>query len=201
MWSPTRTLLPSLIIWRATTTCGSGVSFEYCSGGRERDLVITNWSSSTSRMCSRFSRRYSWICVTTSSRPLPERMKSSTRVPISFERGHQSRRTRSRPFISRSTLPSAWSMRAAYFFLFSSSIVLKMPSSSNSRSSYLPLIVFFTVSASSLATSTSCVHELIMMLSVSPYTTVRPSSFSAMSFERDSASRPFLVISSAIGMA
>ena len=70
---------------------------------------------------------------TTSSRALPDRMKSSTAEPAWRESVHQSRRTRSRPFVSRvvtSSPPFSSTISAAYFFFLSSSIDFITPSMS-----------------------------------------------------------------------
>jgi len=71
---------------------------------------------------------------TTSSRALPDRMKSSTAEPAWRESVHQSRRTRSRPLVSRvvTRAPSGFSstMSAAYFFFLSRSMHFITPSMS-----------------------------------------------------------------------
>ena len=64
------------------------------------------------------SRSFSWIRLTTSSAASPDRIWSSTYSPVSLERPHQSRRTMSRPFISRTvvgTPPSRSSIISAAY--------------------------------------------------------------------------------------
>ena len=116
---------------------------------------------------------------TTSSAGRPERIRSSARLPCALAMSDQSRRTISRPFCSITVViwPSTpcSTLSAAYFFFFRSNIDLYTPSISISSRRYRLFTSFFTAVPTDITSCRLLLLVLIMMESVSPYTTSRPS--------------------------
>mmetsp|Transcript_22233 Transcript_22233/g.71542 ORF Transcript_22233/g.71542 Transcript_22233/m.71542 type:complete len:224 (-) Transcript_22233:332-1003(-) len=173
MWSPVLTVRPARIMAIATRRCGSPLASGYSCGALVSPLVITNLSNGMSprRAASAVSDTMVWISSTMSSRERPDSTTSSTRLPTSRERMHQSRRTRSRPLASFSYVtapPLSTTVSAAYFFFLSRSMVLKIPSMSISSSRYSLFTSRFTCVPIARTRSRSSVPVLIMIESVSP---------------------------------
>ena len=135
---------------------------------------MVNFSRSTSPPSrrARTARSSAWMLSTTSSLFLPDITSVSTKLPASFESGHQSRRTMSRPLVS-STVPTVPSGRgsifiAAYFFFLRRSIVLKTPSISSSRSLYRLFTSFLMALPMSRTRARSSLFVCTITESVSP---------------------------------
>ena len=161
----------------ATFKCGCPLLCLYSCSALEIPFVMTYLASGRLplRICSAIVDKWLWIESTTSSTLRGWRSRSSTLTPTSLERTHQSRRTRSRPFISFSYETLPWASRskrsAAYFFFFSKSIIRYTPSISITSVLYSLFTARFSsrpiLKTSSMAPS-DVIRVLIMTESVSP---------------------------------